>query len=284
VSGEWIERQSGMLSHSLRELVDRLYLANRYLGGVLIEGGSDTSSSFLQSLILTLVAYPEAQRKAHEEIDRVIGKDRAPVYEDIQDLPYIRAVINESHRFRPVAPLAIPHATTSDVEYKGYIIPAGSTTFVNNWGIFHDSKVYDEPEIFNPDRFLESEFGTKVEARDSDKDRRNNLAFGSARRICPGIHLAMNSLILNTMNLLWGFDFNPAKNSSGQDIEPDLWNYVKGILTCPNPFECTITPRSQEHAEIIKRQFANCTPSFLPYEHEISNEDKVFVEAQRKML
>ena len=48
-------------------------------------------------------------------------------------------------------------------------------------GIFHDPKVYDEPEIFNPDRFMESEFGTKLEARDSDKDRRNNLVFGSGR-------------------------------------------------------------------------------------------------------
>lgn len=66
-----------------------------YLGGVLLEGGSDTTSSFLQSLILALVAFPEVQVKAQEELDRVVGNDRAPSLEDISKLPYIQAVINE---------------------------------------------------------------------------------------------------------------------------------------------------------------------------------------------
>ncbi|KAG8966557.1 hypothetical protein FRC03_011695 [Tulasnella sp. 419] len=256
-----------------------------YLGGVLIEGGSDTTSSFLQSLILALVAFPEVQKKAQEEIDRVIGSDRAPVLSDIEHLPYIQAIIKETHRFRPVAPLAIPHSTIADVTYKGYHIPAGTTIFVNNWGIFHDPQVYENPEIFNPDRFIESEFGTRPEARDSDKDRRNNLAFGSGRRICPGIHLANNSLMINTMNLLWGFTFSKAVDpKTGLEIEPDIWDYAKGILTCPNPFKCTIKPRSVHHAEIIKRQFAEATPAFLPFEHELCDEDKEFVRLQRSGL
>lgn len=61
----------------------------------MIEGGSDTTSSFIQSLILALVAYPEVQKKAQEEIDRVIGSDRAPVLDDIENLPYCQAIILE---------------------------------------------------------------------------------------------------------------------------------------------------------------------------------------------
>lgn len=72
-----------------------LDLYNRYLGGVLLEGGSDTTSSFLQSLILALVTHPEVQKKAQEEIDRVVGNDRAPVLEDIEHLPYCQAIILE---------------------------------------------------------------------------------------------------------------------------------------------------------------------------------------------
>ncbi|KAJ7607185.1 cytochrome P450 [Roridomyces roridus] len=60
-----------------------------YLGGVLIEGGSDTTSSFLQTLILALTAYPEAQKKAQEEIDRVVGPHRMPTLDDLDELRYI---------------------------------------------------------------------------------------------------------------------------------------------------------------------------------------------------
>ena len=86
----------------------------RYLGGALIEGGSDTTSSFTNAMVLAVTAFPDAQRKAQEELDRVVGSDRAPEWEDLQDLPYIRALLKEVHRFRPVAPL-IPRAATADL-------------------------------------------------------------------------------------------------------------------------------------------------------------------------
>lgn len=66
-------------------------------------------------MILALIAFPEAQRKAHEELDKVIGSDRAPEWEDLDDLPYMRALVNEVHRFRPIAPL-IPRYATADCE------------------------------------------------------------------------------------------------------------------------------------------------------------------------
>jgi cytochrome P450 len=67
----------------------------RYLGGALLEGGSETTALFLQSLVQALVVFPEAQRKAQEEIDRVIGSERVPTLDDIKDLPYVQAVVKE---------------------------------------------------------------------------------------------------------------------------------------------------------------------------------------------
>lgn len=84
------------------------------MGGTLIEAGAETTSSFTQTLVLALVSFPEVQEKAHVEIDRVVGIERAPRYEDLERMPYIKAIINEVHRFRPNAPL-IPHATTADI-------------------------------------------------------------------------------------------------------------------------------------------------------------------------
>ena len=141
----------------------------RYLGGVLIEAGSDTTAAFLQSFILLLVAHPEVQAKAQREIDEVVGAERMPTLDDFAKLPYLRAVVSEvrslgwiileafaniaaqTHRFRPVAPLTVPHAATADIrvsaiadhalvcrpsynvppKYGQYVIPKGSIVFAN---------------------------------------------------------------------------------------------------------------------------------------------------------
>ncbi|KAK0485125.1 cytochrome P450 [Armillaria novae-zelandiae] len=157
------------LREETRHLQRKLYfgLLDEYLGGVLIEGGSDTMSSFLQSLILAFTEFPEAQGKAQEEINELVGDHRLPTLDDFTDLPYIQAVIKEvnnalvtcftlrpTHRFRPVAPVAIPHGTLAAEKYCGYMIPKGATIFVNTY-------VYDELEVFNPDRYLLTEHGMK---------------------------------------------------------------------------------------------------------------------------
>ncbi|CAE6487691.1 unnamed protein product [Rhizoctonia solani] len=252
-----------------------------YLGGVLLEGGSDTTSSMLQTLVLGLTAFPDVQKKAQAEIDSVVGSDHAPTPEDFDRLPYIQAIIKECHRWRPVAPLAIPHGTIQEETYRGYRIPAGSTIFVNNWGMFHDPEVYERPDDFWPDRFLQNEFGTKPGV--DNTDRRTNMAFGSGRRFCPGVHLANNSLMLNTMNLVWAFDFRPDTDAeTGKPIPVDIHDYAKGILTCPNPFKCKITPRTAHHAEIIEHDFAAAGPAFEPFERDLREEDLAYIATQRK--
>ncbi|KAJ7767964.1 cytochrome P450 [Mycena maculata] len=250
-----------------------------YLGGTLIEGGSETASSYLQSLVLCLTAYPEAQKKAHEEIDRVVGGHRMPTLDDLDFLPYIRALILETHRFRPVAPLMIPHATTAAEEYQGYIIPKGATVFVNAWGILHDPALYDNPEDFIPDRYLLTENGTKPGVEGNDL--RQNFVFGVGRRICPGIHLGQNSVNLNAMNLIWAFDFNTDIDADGRPIELDTFAYAKGITTSPLPFKCRITPRTPEKAEIIERAFLEAGYTFSKFEFGLSPEDEKFVAESR---
>ncbi|KAJ6482554.1 cytochrome P450 [Mycena sanguinolenta] len=250
-----------------------------YLGGVLIEGGSDTTSSYLQSLILALVAYPDAQRKAHEEIDRVVGQHRMCRMDDLEEMPYIRAMIQETHRFRPVAPLMIPHSTVTSEEYNGFIIPKGTTIFVNTWGIFHDPELFDDPENFIPDRYLLTEHGTKPGIDGSDL--RPTLPFGVGRRICPGLHLAQNSINLNAMNFVWAFDFTTDTDAEGNPIKLDTFDYERGILTGPRPFKCKITPRSKEKAEIIERAFVDAEDTFSKFEFGLSPEDKEFVAKSR---
>ena len=88
--------------------------------------------SGLKTLILAMVKFPEAQKKAQEELDRVIGS-RLPTLGDREELPYTSAFVEETQRWRPVFPLAIPHFSTEDDSYGKYFIPKGSIVMGNSW-------------------------------------------------------------------------------------------------------------------------------------------------------
>jgi cytochrome P450 len=89
----------------------------------MIEAGSETTSSALNSAIKYLAKFPDAQRRAHEELSRVVGDSRLPTFDDEEALPFIRAMVKEVLRIRPVTTIGTPHYTTSDVVYKNYVIP-----------------------------------------------------------------------------------------------------------------------------------------------------------------
>ncbi|EIN04046.1 cytochrome P450 [Punctularia strigosozonata HHB-11173 SS5] len=251
-----------------------------YLGGTLVEAGSDTSASFMQSFVLLIAAFPDAQKRLHEEMDRVVGSKRVPEYDDFDNLPYLQATIKEVHRYRPVAPLGLPHAALEDLTYDGYLIPRGSAIIVNMWGIYHNPDVYDDPEMFNPERYLKSEFGTKPDVDPSYF--KHTMPFGFGRRICPGRHLVDNTIRVNTMDLVWGFTFGPPINEATGKPEPlDLWSYSEGLGTGPKPYKCTIKPRSSQHADLIRSEFESAIPLYGPYEEGLSNAEKEWLAQQR---
>jgi len=82
----------------------------RFIGGVLMEGGSDTSSSLILAIVQALILNPDVQEKAYCEIAAVVGEDRSPVWSDMAKLPYINMIVKEGHRWRPILPLCFPHA------------------------------------------------------------------------------------------------------------------------------------------------------------------------------
>ena len=111
--------------------------------------------------IIALILNPDIQRRAHEELDAVLGSAdnvnfRLPSFDDRPHLPYIDALVKESLRWIPVAATGVAHASTEEDEYKGFRIPKGSIVIVNEWGLLHDETVYSDPYTFRPDRFLSS--------------------------------------------------------------------------------------------------------------------------------
>ena len=85
------------------------------------------------TFFLAMMVFPGIQKKAQEELDRVIGSDRLPVSKDRDQLPYIMAVMKETHRWHPVTPMSLPHSSTVEDTYRGYKIPKESILLPNIW-------------------------------------------------------------------------------------------------------------------------------------------------------
>ncbi|KIK93828.1 hypothetical protein PAXRUDRAFT_828579 [Paxillus rubicundulus Ve08.2h10] len=195
--------------------------------------GSDTTAFSLQVFILVMVLFPEAQRKAQEEIDCVVGRNRLPNFDDRSSLPYVEALMRESMRWHPVAPL-VAHATTNEDVYEGMYIPKGVTILVNSWAIAHDAKTYPEPFQFIPERFLKED-GTLTEDNVS-------YAFGFGRRVCPGKYAADASLWIAIVSLLASFSFSKEKDEQGNDIDIQP-KFTPEATSRPEPFSCRIVAR-----------------------------------------
>jgi hypothetical protein len=121
------------------------------------------TAATLMLLVVYLMQNPDVQRKAQHEIDRVVGKDRLPVWDDIPSLPYTNLVLQETYRMNPLSPLGIPHASVSDDVYNGMFIPQGTIVYQNVWAMCHDESVYADPSRFWPERYLPVGKGGKGE-------------------------------------------------------------------------------------------------------------------------
>ncbi|KXN92644.1 O-methylsterigmatocystin oxidoreductase [Leucoagaricus sp. SymC.cos] len=206
--------------------------------------GSDTTFAALHTFILAMLVHPQVQARAQVELDCVLG-GRLPRMEDRAHLPYLEAIYKELMRWEPVAPIGVPHMLSQDVICDGYFLPAGSTVFGNTWSILHDERVFPNPSVFDPSRFLDKE-GMSVTGAVDPMD----FVFGYGRRVCPGRHLADVSIWITICAILTVFDILPAKDDKGSVIEVKP-EFVSGVIRGPKPFKCTIKPRSQAAANLV---------------------------------
>ncbi|KAL4773894.1 cytochrome P450 [Aspergillus nidulans var. acristatus] len=230
------------LSNLLEETKGRALSANeeqviKWTAGSLYTGGADTTVSTLSCFFLAMALYPDVQRKAQEELDTVLGSTKLPTFEDRARLPYIEAIVKEALRWHPVAPMGIPHMSTEDDIYEGYLIPKNSLIMPNIWAFTHDASRYKDPATFNPSRFL----------GDNPEPDPSNLTFGFGRRICPGRLLADSSIFLTIAQSLAVFEIS----SAGEDAAKA--EFLPGVISHPVPYRLDIRPRSKGHEDLVKR-------------------------------
>jgi cytochrome P450 len=153
-----------------------------YICGTLLEAGSDTTSSTLYAFVQAMLLFPDVQKKAQDEIDRVVGSKRLPVMEDLSDLQYIRACMKETLRWMPTTILGA--------------VPKGAGVMNNVWGIHMDPSRHPAPRTFNPDRYKDDRQSFSDAAANADASKRDAFTFGAGRRVCSGMHVAERSLFL----------------------------------------------------------------------------------------
>ncbi|KAL2110367.1 hypothetical protein VUR80DRAFT_1251 [Thermomyces stellatus] len=203
---------------------------------------ADTMVITLTAFTAAMVLFPDVQRKAQEEIDHVVGPGRLPSVSDRDRLPYVDALIQESLRWWPIAPMGFPHTATDDVEYDGLYLPKGAYLLPNVWWFLHDPDVYADPDSFDPERFL---------APRNEPDPSLH-AWGYGRRMCPGRFFADTSIYLNICQTLATFNITKAVNKDGREIDVDI-KVKPGVLSYPTDFAFRMVPRTEEHERLIRR-------------------------------
>ncbi|KAL3505087.1 hypothetical protein ACH5RR_034928 [Cinchona calisaya] len=165
---------------------------------VLLAAGTDTSMGTMEWALSLMLNNPSTLKKAQAEIDTIIGKERLLDESDVANLPYLRCIISETLRMYPPGPLLVPHESSEECVVGGYRVPRGTMLLVNLWAIQNDSKIWEEPRKFKPERF---------EGVEGTRDGYKWMPFGSGRRGCPGEGLAMRMVGFGLGSVIQCFDW-----------------------------------------------------------------------------
>ena len=225
-----------------------------WVTGITFEAASDTTTLSLEFVVRACVVYPQAMRRVQTELDAVVGGGggggggegadlQMPHWDHLARLPYLHAFIREVYRMFPTSPaFGVFHTAQEADEYMGYTIPRGAAVVTNNHSLGFDAATFADPWTFRPERWIEN-------------PQLPSANFGYGRRICPGHHLAHNSIHVVTARLLWGYDITPVV-ADDQTLDP--FDVTDGLLSRPSPFQACFSPRSARHRAVIEQEWQQC--------------------------
>ncbi|XP_052089355.1 cytochrome P450 2B4-like [Mytilus californianus] len=217
-------QQEGKSNTKISENHLFLTIADLYLAG------TDTTSVTLKWSMLYMIKYPDVQKKCKDEILEIIGEDREPVVKDKDNLPYVMATLHEIQRIATIVPLAVPHLAVEDIEIDGMTIPKNAVIFPSLMSVHRDPTLWEEPDVFRPERFLQNDKFVKKEGFS---------AFSMGPRNCLGKQLAESELLLLFVSILQRFDLSKADEN---DELPTVGT-MTGITQQPKNFQMCFLPR-----------------------------------------
>ncbi|XP_029418342.1 cytochrome P450 2C29-like isoform X1 [Nannospalax galili] len=196
----------------------------------LFGAGTETTSTTLRYALLLLLKHPHVTAKVQEEIDRVVGRHRSPCMQDRSSMPYTDAMVHEVQRYIDLIPTNLPHAVTSDIKFRNYLIPKGTTVLTSLSSILKDSKEFSDPETFDPAHFLDE----KGNFKKSDYF----MPFSTGKRMCAGEGLARMELFLFLTTILQNFKLKSLIHPKDIDITP----VYSGFASLPPTYQLCFIP------------------------------------------
>nr|WBG67564.1 flavonoid 3'-monooxygenase-like protein [Phalaenopsis hybrid cultivar] len=182
--------------------------------------GTDTSSNTIEFVLAELIRHPDLLSRAQQELDNVVGRRRLVAETDLPNLPFLQAVIKETFRHHPAAPLSLPRIISEDHQIDGYLIPKGATLLINIWAIGRDPIAWpDETLSFRPDRFLPGGQHERADVKGNDFEL---IPFGGGRRICAGMNLGMRMVQFMAATLVHSFDWRLPEGQLPEKLDMDL--------------------------------------------------------------
>ncbi|XP_071689814.1 cytochrome P450 Tp4149-like [Rutidosis leptorrhynchoides] len=197
-------------------------------------GGTHTTSTTLEWIFSELIKHPRVMKKLLQEVTKIAQGGESVSEESLEKMPYLKAVVKESFRLHPAAPLLAPRESTQDVKVMGYDIKARTQVLVNAWAIGRDPSVWDEPDEFRPERFLNSSI-------DYNLFHYEWLPFGAGRRGCPGIQFGVLVVESILANLVYKFDLALPNGVRNEDL--DMSEVLSLTVVRKFPLLVRATPR-----------------------------------------
>lgn len=195
--------------------------------------GSESTAETLIWAISLLLNNLRILKLAQDEIDSNIGKERWVQESDINNLPYLQAILKETLRLYPPGPLSGPREALEDCHIGKYYIPKGTRLIVNLWKLHRDPKVWSEPEEFRPERFLNENSDINFKGQCFEF-----IPFSSGRRMCPAMTFGLQVIHLTLARLIQGFDMS---TETGEAV--DMGEGLGIALPKLKPLDVVLTPR-----------------------------------------
>ncbi|XP_021848339.1 cytochrome P450 76AD1-like [Spinacia oleracea] len=211
-------KQTNDILDTLLNLHDENELSMGEINHLLVDifnAGTDTTASTLEWAMTELVRNPRIMGRVQHEIEQALEKDCSSIQEAyILKLPYLQAIIKETLRLHPPTVFLLPRKANIEVELHGFTVPKNAQILVNLWAVGRDPKVWENPKVFIPDRFLECDIDVKGQNFEL-------LPFGAGRRICPGLGLAYRMLNLILATLIHNYDWKLEDGMNVNDLDMD---------------------------------------------------------------
>lgn len=199
----------------------------------MIASGSDTTVVTATWALSLMLNNRRVLKKAKDELDAKVGRERLVAESDLEHLDYLQAIIKETLRLYPAAPLSGPREFTEDCIVGGFHVRKGTRLITNLWRIQTDPEVWEDPLEFKPERFVTTH---------KDVDFRGQhfeyIPFGSGRRACPGASFGFQMVSLSLASFLHAFEI-----STPYDAPVDMTESFGMTNLKATPLQVLVKPR-----------------------------------------